>query len=101
MPRRDEPLSARPRDEASPAPTRGSISPLNAPPIAPSRAAAADDGRRFARLSDGVKKLRTGGGTLNFGERTLMILGGICAPLGMLLVFLGWYGASHTPNVYE
>ena len=30
-----------------------------------------------------------------------MILGGIIAPLGLVVVLLGWYGASHTPNLFE
>jgi hypothetical protein len=38
---------------------------------------------------------------LNLGERTLMIIGGILAPVGLLLVLLGWWGAAHTPNLYE
>ncbi|MGI8663603.1 MAG: hypothetical protein ACR2LQ_10385 [Acidimicrobiales bacterium] len=73
------------------------------PPIAPVVAgerAATDDGRRFARLAEGVRALRIGGAR-NLSERTLMIAGGIVAPVGLLLVGLGWYGASHTPNLYE
>jgi hypothetical protein len=110
MPRRTEPLSARP----SPEPDVLDPSPLDGPafespgyesfvpatPPAPP-ATASDDGPRVARLSDGVRDLRTKGGKLNLSERTLMIAGGICAPVGILLVFLGWYGASHTPNLYE
>ncbi len=30
-----------------------------------------------------------------------MVVGGILAPLGILVVLLGWYGASQTPYVFE
>lgn len=53
------------------------------------------------RLADGVRRLRIGGSGFSFGERTLMILGGILAPIGLVLVLLGWYGAAHTPYLYE
>jgi hypothetical protein len=127
MARRTEPLNARPADagiepiepiepigvEGAPADAR----PTAAPP-APAPAPAARAGNtvgapvaikaepgaqasRFQRLADGVKGLRVGGGTLNLGERTLMILGGFIAPLGLALVIIGWYGAAHTPNTYE
>jgi multisubunit Na+/H+ antiporter MnhG subunit len=86
MPKRTEPLSA---------PPRASIEGVSlAPP--PDQG----DSGRFARLSDGVTRLRTGG-TLKLGERTLMVLGGILAPLGLVFVILGWYGAAHHPNQYE
>ena len=58
------------------------------------------EGRRLQRLADGVQSLRTGG-RLNLGERTLMVLGGILAPLGLVLVLVGWNGAAHTPNLFE
>jgi multisubunit Na+/H+ antiporter MnhG subunit len=57
-----------------------------------------EDRRAFA---DAVRALRTGAGSLNLSERTLMVLGGIVAPLGLLLVLLGWVGASRTPNLFE
>lgn len=67
------------------------------PPSAPPGAEA----RRLQRLSEGVRNLRTGGGTLNLNERTLMVLAGIIAPLGLVLVLLGWRGASQTANLFE
>ena len=57
-----------------------------------------EDRHRFA---DSVRALRTGTGSLNLSERTLMVLGGILAPLGLLLVLLGWVGASRTPHLFE
>ena len=50
---------------------------------------------------DGVRTLRVGGASLRLEERLLMILGGIIAPLGIIVVLLGWWGASHTPYVFE
>jgi hypothetical protein len=58
------------------------------------------EARRLQRLADGVRSLRTGG-RLNLGERTLMVLGGILAPLGLVFVLVGWNGAAHTPNLFE
>ena len=102
MARRTAPLNARPFDvEAEP---EMAPPPPVAPPPAATKTVSAEPGAeasRFQRLADGVKGLRVGGGTLNLGERTLMILGGIIAPLGLALVFIGWYGAAHTPNLYE
>jgi hypothetical protein len=89
MARRTSQLQAHPVTEA----------PVEAPVAAQVEPGA--NARRFQRLADGVKSLRVGGGTLNLGERTLMILGGIIAPLGLALVLIGWYGAAHTPNLYE
>jgi hypothetical protein len=33
--------------------------------------------------------------------RVLLIVGSVAAPLGLVFIFLGWMGASHTPNLYE
>src|SRR4051794_21361286 len=112
MARRTAPLNAR-RPEAE-AEVEVELEPR--PPVAPAAQPPAPvDGRapatvpaepgveakRFQRLAEGVRGLRVGGGTLNLGERTLMILGGIIAPIGFALVLIGWYGAAHTPNLYE
>ena len=110
--RRSEPLSARrsaPAAVAAPPeviddvveetyPTEPPAVPMT--PVAPV-VRDADDAGRFQRLADGIRGLRVGGGTLNLGERTLMIIGGVLAPIGLLLVLLGWWGAAHTPNLYE
>jgi hypothetical protein len=34
-------------------------------------------------------------------ERSLLIAGSILLPLGVILIVLGWYGASHTPWLFE
>lgn len=58
------------------------------------------EARRLQRLADGVSRLRSGG-ALRLGERILLILGGILAPLGLVLVLLGWLGASRSPYLFE
>lgn len=50
---------------------------------------------------DAVHALRIAGNRVNLSERTLMVLAGIVAPLGLLFVLLGWYGASRTSNLFE
>ena len=67
----------------------------------PGDAAAASQASGYQRLAEGVRKLRTGGGTLNFSEHTLMILGGVIAPLGLVIVIIGWYGAAHSPFLFQ
>lgn len=62
------------------------------------RARTEEDRRSFVSA---VRALRTGTGALNLSERTLMVLGGVLAPLGVLFVLLGWVGASRTPNLFE
>jgi hypothetical protein len=56
---------------------------------------------RYQRLAEGVRSLRTGGGTLNLNERLLMVLGGVIAPLGLVVVVIGWYGAAHSPFLFQ
>ena len=51
------------------------------------------------RLADGVRRLRIG--SFHLGERVLMVAGFVAVGLGLLFVGLGWYGAAHTPNLYE
>ena len=64
-------------------------------------AAAASQASRYQQLSEGVRSLRTGGGTLNLNERLLMVIGGIIAPLGLVVVVIGWYGAAHSPFLFQ
>jgi hypothetical protein len=72
--------------------------------IAPPEAAAptsAETALRDQRFAEGVRTLRVGGASLRLEERLLMVLGGIVAPLGIIVVLLGWWGASNTPYVFE
>lgn len=57
--------------------------------------------RRDARFDDGVRTLRVGGASIRLDERLLMILGGILVPLGVVVVLLGWWGAAHSPYVFD
>lgn len=34
-------------------------------------------------------------------DRWLAIAGGVLMPLGVILVFIGWYGAAHTTRLFE
>jgi hypothetical protein len=64
-------------------------------------ATAADaPGGRLTRLRSGVARLRVGASG-RWNERILMVLGGVLAPVGVLVVVLGWVGASQTPNLFE
>ena len=58
-------------------------------------------GERAARFSEGVRKLRVGRASIVLSERILLVLGGVLAPLGLLVVLLGWWGASHTAYEFE
>jgi hypothetical protein len=60
-----------------------------------------DDDERFERFSEGIRRLRVGNVKSHLSERILLVLGGILAPLGVVGVLVGWYGASHTPYLFE
>lgn len=70
-----------------------------APP--PAVAQAAEVAARDDRFEEGIRTLRLGSTTLRLEERILMVLGGVLAPLGLIVVLLGWWGAAHTPHVFE
>lgn len=56
---------------------------------------------RDRRFTDGVRTLKVGGATIRLEERILLVLAGIAAPLGLLLILLGYLGAANTPFVFE
>jgi hypothetical protein len=56
---------------------------------------------RHERFLDGVRALRVGSASSVLSERILLVLGGIIAPLGLVVVVLGWWGASNTPYDFE
>ena len=56
---------------------------------------------RDQRFVDGVRTLRIGGAAIQLNERILLVLAGIVAPLGLVLVLLGYLGASQTPYLFE
>ena len=55
---------------------------------------------RERRLAGAMASLRTRTQATD-AARVLLVVGSIAAPLGLVLIFLGWMGASHTPNLYE
>jgi hypothetical protein len=55
---------------------------------------------RERRLARAMASLRTRTRATD-AARVLLVVGSIAAPLGLVFIFLGWMGASHTPNLYE
>src|SRR5437868_9399914 len=55
---------------------------------------------RSGRLAEAVRRLRTRAATGGL-DRWLLIIGGTLMPLGVLLILLGWLGASRTPFPFE
>jgi hypothetical protein len=55
---------------------------------------------RFARLSHGVRALRS---RASFGRLDIwmLVIGGVLMPVGVVLIILGWIGASRTPLPFE
>lgn len=72
---------------------------VDPPPVRP--ASRAEESQRHEHFVEGVRTLRVGGASVRLEERLLMVLGGILAPLGVVVVLLGWWGASRTPYVFE
>jgi hypothetical protein len=104
QPRRTRPLTAASVEEQRSAPPDDLAADdvvVVHPTSTPGDAAAASQASGYQRLAEGVRALRTGGGTLNLSEHTLMVLGGIIAPLGLVIVILGWYGAAHSPFLFQ
>ena len=103
-PRRTRPLTVASLEEPPSAPPDDLaeddvvVVPLTA---SPGDAAAVSQASGYQRLAEGVRSLRTGGGTLNLSEHTLMVLGGVIAPLGLVIVIIGWYGAAHSPFLFQ
>jgi hypothetical protein len=80
-----------PLDAEQPSPT--APEPAALPAALPAESPAAELTRRVAGL-----RTRATGGDL---DRVLLLVGGLLLPLGILLVVLGWLGASHTVLVFE
>lgn len=72
------------------------VVPVALPPM--DAAATADRDNRFLQ---GIRTLRVGRASVKLEERMLMVIGGILAPLGLIVVLLGWWGAAHTPYVFD
>jgi hypothetical protein len=60
-----------------------------------------DADERQRRFAVGIRELRVGSTSVVLSERILLVLAGIVAPLGLIVVVLGWWGASQTPYLFE
>lgn len=78
---------------------RGANAPAEEETTAPA-AAEAGAAERVARLRDRVSKLRIRGWSMDV-PRLLMLLGGVLLCLGLVVIGAGWYGAAHTPYLFE
>ena len=56
---------------------------------------------RSQALAERVRTLGPRGAGGRRPDRWMLVVGGILVPLGVLLVFLGWLGASRTPLLFE
>ena len=54
----------------------------------------------LARLTEGLGKVKSRSGPLPV-ERWLLIGGALMVALGIPLIVMAWYGAAHTPYVFE
>lgn len=61
---------------------------------------AGPDDPRLERLVAGLHQVEAER-SRGSAERVLVLLAGALVPIGVLLVLVGWHGASRTPNVYE
>lgn len=55
---------------------------------------------RAAKLKSDVSKLRGRGGNIPM-DKWLMFVGAALVIIGIPVIAIGWYGASHTPYVFE
>lgn len=111
VPKRLRPLQAEPQHDPARNPTRHALEAeaemealaeevIRQQPSAASFHDPAAEARRHQRLALGVQQLRAGS-RLRLGERVLMIIGGVLAPLGLIAVLIGWWGAARTPYLFE
>ena len=59
-----------------------------------------DNTERQQRLTRAMSSLRTRTKAAD-AARVLLFIGAVATPLGLVVILLGWWGASHTPNLYE
>jgi hypothetical protein len=48
-----------------------------------------------------VRRLRATARTFKVTDRTLLVAGGILAPVGILVIIIGWWGAAHSPFLFQ
>jgi hypothetical protein len=85
-----------PHDAGAPVPMPGSVPPAVVPPAEVPAAAPS----RLARLSALVDKARPGRAGRNV-RKTMQMAGMAVIVLGFVFILLGWYGAAHSPYLYE
>lgn len=69
-------------------------------PVAPVAPTADKSGARQARLAASVARLKRRSSGIEL-DRVLLIAGSVLLPSGMIVILLGWYGASHTSYDFE
>jgi hypothetical protein len=70
-------------------------------PVVAHQLTTAEQTERDTRFTDGVRTLRVGGASIQLSERILLVLAGIIAPLGLVVVLLGYLGVANTPYEFE
>jgi len=56
---------------------------------------------RHAALMGATSGLRPSRGRSFPLETVMLVLGGLLLPIGVITIIIGWYGAAHTPKLYE
>lgn len=54
-----------------------------------------------AAFAQAVAELKIGIGSVAVSESRLFVAGAVLAPLGLVVVLLGWFGAARTPHLFE
>jgi len=70
-------------------------------PVVTHRLSTDERDHRDTKFTDGVRTLRVGGATVQLSERILLVIGGIVAPLGLVIILLGYLGVANTPYEFE
>lgn len=70
-------------------------------PVVTHRLSTEERDHRDTKFTEGVRTLRVGGATVQLSERILLVMGGIVAPLGVVIILLGYVGVANTPYEFE
>ena len=91
-----QPTGAHELVEAETADLESAVVPVVAHRLSPEEREERDD-----RFTEGVRTLKVGGAAIQLNERILLVLAGIVAPLGLVLILFGYLGVSQTPFLFE